>query len=210
MKIGAFIIMLTLAAPAMAEPLPPLLKEIESKYAAAVTLLVRFKQVNDVAAMKQRKVSSGMIAAKRPNKIRWETLEPDPNLLVSDGRVFWFYTPPFDKDERGQLIKRRTSQVQSRVATALLSGAFSIAKDMKIKRKNDTTFTLTPKPGTAGTVKRAEISVNLQKKIIERVILEHKGGNRSEITLSSIELGKKLGDEMFVFTAPPSTDLVEE
>ena len=60
-----------------------------------------------------------------------------------------------------------------------------------------------------GTIERAEIAINLDKKVIEKVTLEHKGGNRSEISLHSIELGKSLGDELFKFTAPPNTDRVD-
>jgi len=191
-------------------PLPPLLQEIENTYAKAATLTAKFTQVNLVASLNQKKTSSGVLLVKRPNKVRWETLKPDQNLLVSDGRKFWFYTPPFDEEERGQVIERKSSEVQSRLANALLSGSFSIAKDMKIKKQGENRFVLTPKPGTAATVIRAEIQVNPEKKQIDQVILEHKGGNRSEISLTNIELGEEMGDEMFSFTAPPNTDRVTE
>jgi outer membrane lipoprotein-sorting protein len=40
------------------------------------------------------------------------------------------------------------------------------------------------------------------------VKLEHRGGNRSEIKLSNIELGSALPDELFRFVAPPNTDRI--
>jgi outer membrane lipoprotein carrier protein len=190
--------------------LPSILQEVEDRYAKAETLLADFEQVNESAALKQKKVSSGNIAVKRPNKVRWQTLKPDPNLLVSDGKKFWYYTPPFDKDERGQLIERDSSQAQSKLAQALLSGSFSVAKDMKIRQDSATQFTLIPKKGTAGSVKQAHIQIEPRQLIIKKVILEHKGGNRSEITLSNIQLGKKLGDDVFIFETPPNTDRVTE
>lgn len=189
--------------------LPPLLEELEAKYSHAATLSAEFTQVNEMAAMKQKKTSQGVLQAKRPGKMRWETQEPDPNLLVSDGQTFWFYTPPFEKGEHGQVIERRSSEVQSKLAHALLSGSFSMASDMKIEQKSPSEFVLLPKAGTAGTVERAEITVNLDKKLIEKVTLEHKGGNRSEISLRSIELGKTLGDDLFRFVPPPNTDHVD-
>jgi outer membrane lipoprotein carrier protein len=204
------LLILLLATPAFAaKKLPALLQEVEAKYTKAETLMAEFSQVNEVTALKQKKTSSGVLVVKRPNKMRWETLKPDPNILVSDGKKFWYYTPPFDEEERGQLIERKSSEVQSRLANALLSGSFSIARDMKIRKKAATRYELLPKKGTAGTVIRAEIEVDPEKKLIEKVTLEHQGGNRSEITLNNIELGKKLEDGMFRFEAPPNTDRVE-
>lgn len=189
--------------------LPPILTEVEKKYTDAKTMIAEFAQVNEVAALKQKKASSGVIAVKRPDKLRWETMKPDPNLLVSDGKRFWFYTPPFDEGERGQLIERRSSEIQSRLASALLAGKFSVARDMRIRKRTVGRYDLVPKPGSAGTVILAEIQVNPEKLLIEKVVLKHKGGNRSEISLTGIRLGEDLGDEMFVFEAPPDTDRVE-
>ncbi len=190
--------------------LPPLLQEVEAKYAEAGTVIARFTQVNETAALKQKKTSSGILMVKRPDKVRWETIKPDPNLLVSDGKTFWFYTPPFDEDERGQVIERKSSEVQSKLANALIAGSFSATKGMKIKKKGAAGFVITPRPGTAGTVRRAEISVDAETKTIKKVILSHKGGNRAEISLSSIELGKDIDEGLFAFKIPPNTDKVEE
>ena len=192
------------------QKLPPLLQEIEGKYTKANTVFAEFVQVNETAALSQKKTSSGLLMAKRPNKVRWETLQPDQNLLVFNGRTFWYYTPPIDEGENGQVIERKSSAVQSRLANALLSGSFSIARDMKIEKKSASSFVLTPKAGTAGTVIKAKNDVNTEKKLIQKVTLSHRGGNRSEITLSKIELGKKLTDELFIFTPPPNTDRIQE
>lgn len=113
--------------------LPKALQEVEKRYAEAGTLFAEFKQLNETAATGQKKESQGILYAKRPGKVRWETRSPDANLLVSDGKKFWFYTPPFDEDERGQLIERKASEVQTKLANALLSGSFSIVHDMKIE-----------------------------------------------------------------------------
>lgn len=189
--------------------LPQVLQDLEVKYIRAVTLQADFTQINEIAALKTKKTSSGVLMVKRPNKLRWETLKPDLNLLVSDGRHFWFYTPPFDEGEHGQVIEKKSSEINSKLANALISGSFSAAGDMKIRQESPSTFLLVPKAGTAGTVSRAEIEIDPAEGVIRKVTLEHKGGNRSEITLSKIELGKKIGDDAFVFDAPPGTDKVE-
>ena len=189
--------------------LPKTLLEIEKKYAASLTISAHFSQADDNKTLGRRKVSGGKIFVKRPGKIRWETETPDSNLLVSNGKTFWFYTPPFDEGESGQLIERKSSEVQSQLATALLSGDFSKVAGIKVQQTSASTFQIKPKPGTAGTVIQAEITLDLGQNLIQKVSLQHRGGNRSEIALSQIQLGKPLADELFVFKAPPNTDRVK-
>src|SRR5206468_1371 len=97
-----------------------------------------------------------------------------------------------------------------RLANALLAGSLSVARQMKVQQKDASHFILTPKPGTAGTVAQAEIEVDPEKKLIDKVILNHKGGNRSEISLSDIKLGEDLKEDSFNFTPPPNTDKVDQ
>ena len=193
--------------------LPPVLKEIETKYAAAGSIEAHFEQVTESVHLKQKKRSSGTITIKVPDKIRWETTQPDKNLLVSDGKRFWFYTPPFDADEPGQVIERKGGDVRSQLARALMTGSFSAAQQkngMKIIRLSPSEYTLLPKKGSAGSVKQAAIEVDLQEKLIRKVTLLHSDGNTAEISLSRIQLGKPVSDESFVFSPPPNTDVVKE
>lgn len=155
----------------------------------------------------------------RPKQMRWETLKPEKNLLVSDGKTFWFFTPGLDEEDEGQVIVRKSSEVQSKVMNALLSGELSVFKSVvelkpekqgQSQNKSEKTFILTPKPGTAGTVLKAEVTVNADKKLIERLRLVNKGGNTSEIILNNIELGKEIDPRYFKFEIPPGVDVVKE
>lgn len=193
-----------------AQWLPQLLREVETKYSKAPSLSMQFTQSSELTSTKQTKISSGTIEFKRPGKIRWETLKPDPSLLVSNGNKFWIYTPPFDESEHGQVIEGTSIESQSKLATALLSGAFSVAKDMKIRAESALVFSLTPKPGAAGTVKRALIQIDPNDRLIKKVTLEHRQGNRTEISLSQIELSKNIDDSRFTFTPPPHTDHIKQ
>ncbi|HTL13241.1 MAG TPA: outer membrane lipoprotein carrier protein LolA [Bdellovibrionota bacterium] len=209
----ALVGLMLLAAPAHAaerQPLPPLLQDVEKHYSTAATLKADFVQVNELAALNRTKESNGTIYFKRPDKLRWETKAPEPNLLVSDGKKFWFYTPPFDATEDGQVVIRKSSEVQTRLARALLSGAFSAARDMTIKPLEAGEFELIPKKGTAGSVLKCLIHIDGPSKLIDRLVLEHAGGNRSEIRLTGIELGKPLEKGLFSFTPPPHTETHRE
>lgn len=195
------------------EAIPSILKQVEATYAKAGTVIAHFDQTNESVALHTQKKSSGDIAIKRPNKLRWQTTQPDPNLLVSDGKKAWYYTPPLDPNdqtEHGQYSEYPASRIQSKLANALLSGEFSSAKDLKIEQTNSHEFHLTPKAGAAGTVAEAWVEIDPAKKVITRVRLLHRDGNRSDIHLSEIRLGEKLGDDVFVFKAPPGTEKLQD
>lgn len=212
--VGFAIILLTLSSTQLGWArggIPEALLAIEKKYKKAGTLEAEFSQVNENSTLSQRKkISSGKLYLRFPSQVRWDTQKPDPNLLVSDGHTFWFYTPPFDAEDQGQLIEKKVSQVQSELARDLLSGSFSTIKSAKFSQETATRFLLTPQSGRGGQVKEAVFEIDPQALTIRKVILFYSGGNRSEITLSHIELGKALRPDLFQFKAPPHTERVTE
>jgi outer membrane lipoprotein carrier protein len=188
--------------------LPALLEEVEAHYAQTNTLKAKFNQVNQTQTGKPKKLS-GTVQFKRPDKFRWEVLKPDPSISISNGTTAWLYTPPFDEEDHGQVIERPASEVQTKLANALLSGRFSAIREMKITPEGKSGFSLVPRRGSAGTVRRAHIDIDPATKLIQKVTLEHAGGNRSEFTLSEIEFGASIPDDVFNFKIPPNTDRAE-
>ncbi len=193
-----------------APTVPKALLDIEKKYVSAKTLEAKFEQTNFVAMTGVKKPSAGIITIQHPGQFRWETLSPDKNLLVTDGKKFWFYTPPFESGDRGQVIEKKTNEVQSELASLLLSGAFSKVKNLKIEKVSDKVYKLTPETGAAGSVKIAQIEVNTKKSLIEKIHLEHDGGNQVDIELKDIKLGQKYDAAFFKFVTPSNTDVIKE
>jgi len=192
-------------------PLPALLHEVQAQYQKSAGIQAQFNQSTEIRATKQTKRAKGRIWIKRPGKLRWETLEPDPNILVSDGKVYWFYTPPFDSGERGQVIIRKKSQVQTQFLNGLLSGTFDFGKgSVEISEKSKSVFVLKPKPGSAGDVLTAEVEIEPLKKMISRVTLTHTSGNTTRIELQEIILASKLEDSLFHFSIDKNTDKIVE
>jgi len=184
---------------------------VQAQYQKSAGIQAQFNQSTEIRATKQTKRAKGRIWIKRPGKLRWETLEPDPNILVSDGKVYWFYTPPFDSGERGQVIIRKKSQVQTQFLNGLLSGTFDFGKgSVEISEKSKSVFVLKPKPGSAGDVLTAEVEIEPLKKMISRVTLTHTSGNTTRIELQEIILASKLEDSLFHFSIDKNTDKIVE
>jgi outer membrane lipoprotein carrier protein len=188
--------------------MPALLIEVEKKYAAAKQFSAEFTQAKELFALKQTKNSSGKIYIRFPNLLRWETLKPDPTTLVGDGKKYWVYTPPFDPSENGQVIVQDALEVQSDVATALLSGSFSKLKGLQIHELKNSEFKIMPRPGTAGDVNEATLTVDRKSRTIRKVVLKHRGGNVTKLELSEIKLADAIPDAQFKFVPPPKTDVI--
>ena len=199
-------------APVVSEAkLPVLLEQVQAEYKKSAGIEAQFEQITDVKATKQKKKAQGKIWIKRPSKLRWETINPDPNILISDGKTFWFYTPPFEKGERGQVMIKKTAQVQTQFLNALLSGSFDFGKSIiAIETKSPNSFVLKPKAGTAGDVLTAEITVNEKTAKIERVFIVHSTGNETDIKLQDIKLTNSLDEKLFRYTPDRNTDKIVE
>jgi outer membrane lipoprotein carrier protein len=191
--------------------LPPALERVQVQYKKSAGLEAQFTQVTEIQATKQKKTAQGRIWIKHPNQLRWETISPDPNILVSDGKTFWFYTPPFEKGDRGQVLIKKTAQVQTQFLNALLSGSFDFGKsETKIEEVSTTEFLLKPKPGSAGDVLSAQVKIGLESHKIEEVAIQHTTGNKTQIKLQQIKLPAKLDEKLFRFVPDRNTDKLVE
>jgi outer membrane lipoprotein carrier protein len=204
---------MALGAPAKSrKALPQLLAEVEAHYAKSGSLSAEFAQEDLSATFGEKKSSQGTLAWKAPDSLRWETKAPEANLLVSNGKTVWVYTPPFDESENGQVIVRKASEVKSRLLDALLAGRFSKAmqQGLTIESLPKRTFALKPKKGAGGTLKQAVVTIGDEQPVIAKVAIEYKDGNQSTIQLSNIKMGEALAKSLFEFKVPPRTDVVKE
>lgn len=191
--------------------LPPLLEQVQKEYQKSAGIEAEFDQLTQIKSTKNSKKSQGKIWIKHPNKLRWETISPDQNILVSDGKYFWFYTPPFEKGDRGQVIIKKSAQVQTQFLNALLSGSFDFSKTKtQIETKAPNVFLLKPSVNTAGDVKTAEVTINDASKKIEKVTLVHYSGNETTIELKQIKLTNKFSESLFQFVPDRNTDQIRE
>jgi len=190
---------------------PEELLRVQKEYQKSTGISAQFEQNTEVKSTRSTKKSQGRIWIKRPDKLRWETLTPDPNILVSDGKTFWFYTPPFEKGDRGQVMIKKTAQVQTRFLNALLSGVFDFnSTQSQIETVSKGEYILKPLKGTAGDVLTARVKLNLASHKIEEVTIDHTSGNRTHIQLKQIQLVSDLKDALFHFVPDRNTDRLIE
>lgn len=67
---------------------------------------VRFTQSFKSTLSGKEKKSEGTLEYLYPGQFKFEVTSPESSTFISDGKTSWYYTPPFDKNEEGEVIVR--------------------------------------------------------------------------------------------------------
>src|SRR5215510_14046812 len=84
-------------APAFAQSLDDVVREIEAVYSRMTDLRADFTQTAFNKSLNQTIPARGTVYLKRGGKLRWEYSEPTPQEIVSDGKTLWVYTPTLNQ-----------------------------------------------------------------------------------------------------------------
>ncbi len=187
--------------------LPSELSVVTKKYSTSKTMTARFEQKIHNASLNTEEVSEGRIFIMRPNLFRWETHTPDPSILTSNGKKAWYYIPPFRAGEAGQVTVKKASEIPSKLAINLMAGRVEEAGEFAIETKGPNEFKLVPL-ALGGDLAHIELVLESQTKLVYKVHLITRSGNRTEITLKDIQLSPKLSASMFTLQIPKGTEVI--
>jgi outer membrane lipoprotein carrier protein len=193
------------------------LEKLEKVYAQAGRVEADFRQEVYQAALARTKVSSGSITLSKPNLVKWETLQPERSVLVSDGRRVHYYSPDARGKDKGQVIVRPPRELEQQPIFRILTGRTPFQKEFALEGSHgeagaDTAsppskrLVLVPK-APMGDLERLELSIS-DKYLILEMILHNKSGNRTKFTLQNQRLGDRLPPAVFAFTPPPGTEVL--
>jgi outer membrane lipoprotein carrier protein len=154
----------------------------------------------------------GIVAVKKPGRMRWDYLSPEEKLFVTDGTKSYFYVP-----EEKQVIVGRTASgslgLTSDSPLALLAGRSRLVEAFEV------TFSDT-KPQMGGVMLRLlprhpqedfdqiELEVEPSSGKVRRVVLVDSLSNRTEFVFENIKENQNLPDTLFLFTIPSGVDIV--
>lgn len=105
---------------------------------------------------------------------------------------------------------KKASQVKTPVLDALLAGRFSNSSGLTIQSKGQRTFILLPKKGGALSIKKITVDLHQTELQLQKLLLEYKDGNQTEISLENVQFTKTLPLEPFEFKIPDRTDVINE
>ena len=181
-----------------------LVKRLEERYRSIKTLAADFKQVSKGLSSMDG-ASGGKVYFKRPGRIRWSYKGDITDEIIGDGKVIWFYQPDLN-----QVFKSR--ETDPGISTDFLSGMMNIRKYFRAsedgKKKGLVSIRLEPREYHP-QIKTLVLLVDGKTLLVRSFVLTDHYGNTTTVTFSRIRVNPPIDDEMFAFTPPPGTVIIE-
>lgn len=155
----------------------------------------------------EQESSNGEFMLMRPGKFYWKTLDPMPQLLVSNNKTIWLYDP----DLETVTIREFTDDLRETPALLLSADAEQLRKQFSVTRdssnKTADAFTLTPKV-TDGMFQHLTL-VFSSGQLIEFSIKDSLG-QVTRCVLSNVQRNKPLAEEKFFFQVPEGVEVLKD
>ena len=167
-------------------------------------LSASFAQLARDAGGRQIQSVPGQFYLKRPNLMRWETQDPIPQTIVSDGDSLWIYDSDLE-----QVTRESADTLQNTPAGLLLSLApEQLADQFEVSLVTDSmgeTFQLVPRT----------------EQLYQLIVIEFTGeqptslgivdttNQQTRIQLREVKMNAELPDSLFVFEVPGGVDLID-
>jgi outer membrane lipoprotein carrier protein len=155
----------------------------------------------------EQETSSGNFMLMRPGKFYWKTLQPMPQLLVSNNKTIWLY------DSDLETVNERAFTDDLRETPALLLSAdieqlrksFTVTRDEKEKTAEK--YTLTPKV-TEGMFQHLTLIFKANQ--LTEFAIQDSLGQLTRCVLTNVQRNKTLPEEKFFFIPPEGVEILKD
>ena len=155
----------------------------------------------------EQETSSGNFMLMRPGKFYWKTLEPMPQLLVSNNKTIWLYDPDLETvNERAF-----TDDLRETPALLLSSNIEQLRKSFTVTRdEKDTSaekYTLTPKV-TDGMFQHLTLVFKANQ--LTEFAIQDSIGQLTRCVLTNVQRNTTLPEEKFFFQPPEGVEILKD
>lgn len=147
--------------------------------------------------------SEGEMALLRPGKFRWETTQPQQQLVIANGSTVWIYDKDLDQ------VTKQKQQNDNRLSPALLLSANDqrLLQNFNVTQAKSDDFLLKPKKNSDALFARLMLQFNQGK--LQGMKMEDKLGQTTLITFSHSKINLPLTEQTFQFTPPKGVDVID-
>ena len=142
---------------------------------------------------------------KKPDGFYWETIDPFPELIVTNGILLWNYQPDLE-----QVVIENWDNSESELAAQLLNGRTENLADEYtvelIRDNNVIDFELTP---MALDSIYDQITISFIATDLDMIHLDSKNGEQTVWQFKNISKNHSLADSLFEFDPPEGIDIIE-
>lgn len=155
----------------------------------------------------EQESSSGNFMLMRPGKFYWKTLEPMPQLLVSNNKTIWLYDPDLETVN----IREFTDDLRETPALLLSADIEQLRKNFSVARdQKDTSvekYTLTPKV-TDGMFQHLILVFKAGQ--LTEFAIQDSLGQLTRCVLGNVQRNKPLPEENFFFMPPEGVEILQD
>lgn len=196
------ILFFTLIAPVMADE--PSVQRLTKLLNQMSSLDADFQQrILDARGSRLQEVS-GHLSLQRPGQFYWQTENPFPQTVISDGETLWLYDPDLE-----QVTVQQVDSSVSRTPAMLLSGDVTSMGEKfdvnRIRSGEAEEFLLQPKEEDSLF---EELRLNFSQQQLVSLLLVDSLGQRTSIELFDRKLNTALDSDRFTFQIPEDVDVI--
>ncbi len=182
-----------------------LLHRIEERNARTHDLVARFTQSYRSGVLGREITERGVVSIKRPGRMRWEYLDPERKLFISDGSTFYFYVPA----DRQVIVSEQDPRRS--LAARLLSGKAGLAEEFLVSLEEPSEpglfrLRLVPRHEQPD-LERALIEVEPSGRI-RSIVLDDVQGNETRFRFENVRENVGLKDDLFRFQVPKGVEVI--
>lgn len=187
------------------------LRRAASAYTKATSLQADFSQRSMNPILRTTVTSQGTLYQRRPDRFLMKFSEPAGDLIVSDGSHFWVYYPSVDHK---QVIRMPASMgaggvdLQAQFVGDPLE-RFAATYQGREEVAGRSAYVLELKPRQAMGYRLLKVWVDTQDYLVRRFEVTEESGIVRHFELSKLRLNPSLADDLFRFTPPEGTHVVD-
>ncbi len=179
--------------------------EIQKKYKEIKTIKTTFQQTLDHKESGSVQKRTGTLFFQKPFLVRWETKEPNPELLLIGSKIVWNYLP----DE--EVAYKYTPDIVegSRPLVQVITGQAQLNKDFSVKNMGkDAGYTKLHLYPNDPTPQMVEASIWVDKNnIIRKASIIDFYGNSNTLHFTAVQTNVTFPKNTFSFKPPKDVDV---
>jgi outer membrane lipoprotein carrier protein len=209
------------AAATAGEKKPPVAKTDACRDRAAAAVQSHYEGVRDVSARFEQTThaarlgttpdkpatSRGRVTLAKPGKMRWTYEEPEPSVVVSDGKTVWIFDPAFDEVQKLPAAEGFLTGA----AAQFLLGAGDMRRDFKVTAVScsDTEAQLDLVPRQPATYEKLLLVADPKTGNVRQTRIVDLLGNAVVVEFRDQKFNSNLPDSEFRFEVPPGAKVIE-
>ncbi len=165
-----------------------------------VTLSGQFSQRQSGSEGELLSESSGSFLMQRPGLLRWETLEPFPQLLTTDGTSLWMYDPDLEQ----VTVSRVSAQLMQTPAVIFSGDLGELQRQYQVSSARADHYTLRPVDGDNNFQR---LDLEFEAGLLKSMRILDGFGQLTEFELEQVVKAESVPLERFQFEPPPGADV---